>query len=112
MGTLRHPRLVAESLYQRGGGTIEDWLDLWMNYNERLLALYEANPFPIVRFDLGAEVYRRSLEVVMRRIGLQVPPQMEFFDPILRHHETAPPDQLPERVKLLYDWLCRIAVNP
>jgi hypothetical protein len=112
VGTFRHPLLVAKSLCQRGGGSVDDWLDLWADYNERLLALYEADPFPIVRFDLGGEAYRRSLAFAMDSIGLQAPARMEFFDPILRHHETSPQEHLPERVSLLYESLCRIAVNP
>lgn len=111
VSTLRHPRLVAESLRKRGGGSVDDWLDLWANYNERLLALCEAKPFPIVRFDVGEEAYRRSLAIAMERIGLQVPARMEFFDPILRHHDTPPPEQLPERASGLYERLCGIAVD-
>jgi len=111
VATLRHPHLVAESLCHRGGGSVADWLELWAKYNERLLAIYEADPFPIVRFDLGEEAYLRSLAVVMDRIGLRKPERMEFFDPILRHHEAPPTDSLPERVSLLYQSLCRVAVS-
>jgi hypothetical protein len=111
VATLRHPRLVAESLSRRGGGSVDAWLELWRNYNQRLLALYEAEPFPIVRFDLGEEGYRGSLALAIDRLGLQAPARMEFFDPILRHHQGTPPDQLPERVSLLYESLCRIAVG-
>jgi hypothetical protein len=111
VSTLRHPHFVAESLRRRGGGSVDDWFDLWATYNERLLALYEADPFPIVRFDLGEDAYRRSLAVAMDRLGIQAPARMAFFDPILRHHDTPPPDQLPERVSRLYESLCRIAVD-
>ena len=112
VSTLRHPILVAKSLRHRGGGSVADWLELWARYNERLLTLYKANPFPIVRFDLGGEAYLSSLAIAMDRLGLQVPARMEFFDPILRHHEAAPSDRLPERVNILYQSLCRIAVSP
>jgi hypothetical protein len=111
VGTLRHPRLVAESLFERGGGSVAYWLQLWANYNERLLTLYEAAPFPIVRFDLGEEAYRSALVVAMDRLGLRAPARMEFFDPILRHHKS-PPDRLPERVSRIYESLCRVAINP
>jgi hypothetical protein len=111
VATLRHPHFVAESLSRRGGGSIDDWLDLWATYNERLLALHEVHPFPVVRFDLGAESYRSSLAVAMDRLGLQAPPRMDFFDPVLRHHDTLSPDPLPERVSRLYAALCRVAVQ-
>ncbi len=112
VGTLRHPRFVAESLFQRGGGSVDDWLDLWVAYNERLLALHNADPFPIVRFDLGEEAYRGSLAIAMDRIGLHAPARMEFFDPILRHRKHLQPDQLPERIGRVYESLCRIAIDP
>jgi hypothetical protein len=111
VSALRHPHSVAESLRRRGGGSVDNWLDLWATYNERLLALYEADPFPIVRFDLGDDAYRHSLAVAMDRLGIQAPARLAFFDPVLRHHETPPPDQLPERVSRLYESLCRIAVD-
>jgi hypothetical protein len=112
VGTVRHPRLVAESLLQRGGGSIDAWFDLWAYYNARILALYQAHPFPIVRFDLGEETYRRSLSVVIERLGLDVPTRMEFFDPVLRHHETSVQPELPETVRRLYQTLCGFALDP
>lgn len=110
VGTLRHPRCVAESLQKRGGGSIEEWLDLWVQYNGRLLALHQSEPFPIVRFDLGEQAYRRSLMAAMDRLGLRVPARLTFFDPLLRHHESSSQFQMPERITRLYEALCRIAV--
>jgi hypothetical protein len=111
VGTLRNPRLVAESLMGRGGGSLDDWLKLWFVYNARMLALYEVAPFPIVRFDLGEETYRRSLSLVMDTLGLRVPTRMEFFEPNLRHHQQLPP-RLPEPINRLYQSLCRVALDP
>jgi hypothetical protein len=37
---------------------------------------------------------------------------MEFFDPILRHHETAALPELPDRVSRLYESLRGIALEP
>jgi hypothetical protein len=111
VGTLRHPYCVAESLRRRGGGAVDDWLDLWVQYNRRLLAQNEAARFPIVRFDVGVPAYRRSLMAAIDRLDLQVPVQMEFFDPLLRHHEAPPQVQLPEHIAQLYELLCRVAVD-
>ena len=111
VGTLRHPQCVAQSLQKRGGGSIDDWLDLWAHYNRRLLALHEAAPFPVVRFDLGESAYRRSLLTAMAALGLRAPAEMGFFDPLLRHQERSPPVALPDRITQLYDALCRIAVD-
>ncbi|MEJ7609331.1 MAG: hypothetical protein WKF37_24420, partial [Bryobacteraceae bacterium] len=112
VGTVRHPRDVADSLHHRGGGSIEAWLELWADYNERALALYETDPFPIVRFDLGEDAYRRSLAVIMKCVSLQMPARMEFFDPVLRHHKTPSHIPLPTRVAGIYEALCRVALDP
>jgi hypothetical protein len=112
VGTVRHPRLVAGlplSAQQRVDGSLDRPLG---KLQERMLTLYEANPFPIVRFDLGEYSYRRSLAVVTGRLGFPAPARMEFFDPILRHHETLSVDGLPDRVSRLYESLCHIAVAP
>jgi hypothetical protein len=111
VGTLRHPQCVAESLQKRGGGSIDDWLDLWAHYNRRLLALHESEPFPIVRFDLGEQAYRRSLMAAMDHLRLRAPARMGFFDPLLRHHERPLRLQMPERITQLYEALCGVAVD-
>jgi hypothetical protein len=111
-GTFRHPRLVAESLARRNGSSIERWLGLWADYAERLLALHDQHPFPIVRFDVGEDAYRRALAVVVSALGLPGRPSLEFFEPTLRHQiEGDGAADLPERVGRLYDALCRIAVG-
>ncbi|HEX7672449.1 MAG TPA: hypothetical protein VF395_22800 [Polyangiaceae bacterium] len=112
VGTFRHPLLVAESLSRRNGGSTEQWLDLWAAYTERQLALHDSGPFPIVRFDAGEDVYRRSLAVMMETLGLRAPARLGFFDPVLKHHVEPEPRALPERIQRLYDRLCRIAISP
>jgi hypothetical protein len=112
VGTLRHPRHVVESLCRREGGSMDHWFDLWVNYNERMLALYDSAPFPIVSFDLGEEAYRRSLMVVAGGLGLKTPACTTFFDPALRHYRMSSPCLLPERVSRVYNSLCKIALDP
>lgn len=109
VGTFRHPLLVAESLSRRNGGETRTWLDLWRAYNDRLVALHESRPFPIVRFDTDAETYRRSLGVVIERLGLSGTASLTFFEPVLRHHVDVPTDDLPAGVAELYERLCRLA---
>ena len=110
VGTFRHPLLVAESLTRRNGGTLEDWLSLWCVYNQRLVALYESEPFPIVRFDTDSETYRRSLDSVIVRLGFQPTSTLVFFEPVLRHHVEPPSAALPVEVARLYAYLCEIAI--
>jgi hypothetical protein len=110
VGTFRHPRLVADSLLRRNGSSLERWLDLWAAYAERLVALHQAAPFPIVRFDVDEAAYRKSLAVVVERLGLRGRPSPEFFEPTLRHQLEGDAD-LPARVTVLYETLCAIAVR-
>ena len=112
VGTFRHPDLVARSLFQREGRDIDHWREVWGRYNERLLSLHAADPFPIVRFDLGEDAYRRSLATVVARLGLAAAAEMAFFDADLRHQTAPPPPELPEHLRRLYDALCRVALEP
>ena len=111
VATLRHPHCVATSLQKRGGGMIDEWLDLWAHYNSRLLALHDAEPFPVVRFDLGEQGYRRSLMAAIDHLGLRAPARLGFFDPLLRHHEMSRPVELPAPIARLYEKLCQTAVD-
>jgi hypothetical protein len=109
VGTFRHPMLVAESLSRRNGGAPETWLDLWRIYNERLLALHSASPFPIVRFDADGDAYGRSLRAVASALGFTRTAPLTFFEPILRHHVEPPEGELPRDVDALYAELCELA---
>lgn len=111
VGTFRHPRLVAESLFARNGGDLERWLALWNAYNERLLELHHAKPFPVVRFDVPPDRYRRSLFQVIERLGLPRTDKLSFFEPELRHHNEPPSEDLPDRVRTTFERLSKIAVE-
>jgi hypothetical protein len=112
VGTFRHPELVAQSLFRRNGGSVESWLDLWANYSTRLLALHAREKFPIVRFDVSDDHYRRSLASVVKTLGLPGRPTPEFFEPSLRHQIEADSPATPSgKIGELYDALCRLAVE-
>lgn len=111
VGTFRHPRLVAESLLARNGGELERWFDLWAAYNERLLALHDRHRFPIVRFDVEPDRYRRSLLAVVEALGLPAPTgHLRFFEPELRHHNEPPADRMPDRLRAMHERLIEIAI--
>jgi hypothetical protein len=112
VGTLRHPQLVADSLFRRNGATMEKWLTLWADYAERLVALHAAQPFPIVRFDVGEHSYRRSLQHVIEMLDLPGRESLQFFEPALRHDAPSSSANLPDRVKQLYESLCAVALAP
>jgi hypothetical protein len=61
IGTFRHPACVALSLQARNRMPISESLNLWLEYNTRLIALWELKPFPLVDFDLPSEQYLHSV---------------------------------------------------
>lgn len=65
VGIFRHPRLVAVSLQKRNGFTIEQGLQLWTHYNERLMEYHEQYRFPLISFDLPTEEFRNHLVRLM-----------------------------------------------
>lgn len=73
VGTIRHPMSVANSLYSRDPNlhTINEYMDLWGTYNERLLAASKRHDFPVVDFDEGDAVYLASLKQVLMKLGLR-----------------------------------------
>jgi hypothetical protein len=87
VGTFRHPALVARSLFRRNGLEFAKGIELWLDYNRRLLALHAQAPFPLVCFDAAASAYRTRVEAVAAHLGLAPLPvgASEFFDSELRH---------------------------
>jgi hypothetical protein len=101
VGTFRHPVPVADSLIRRNGGEREQWIDLWVRYNEKLLALHERSAMPLVCFDWSPAEYLQKVVALIERLELTVPEQLAFFDPELRH-ESASEFRLSSRAAELY----------
>ncbi len=87
IGIIRSPAAVAASLKARtaNGLTIEHGLRLWIRYNERLLDLYRANPFPIVDFDTDMAVFSRHVARIAADLGLSKDVVPDFAETKLRH---------------------------
>jgi hypothetical protein len=115
VATIRHPVAVARSLQKRAAaGSLDEWLGLWLDYDERLLRLYQARPFPIIDFDLPAERYQRRLDSVIGELGLRQPTQAEpFFESSLRSggQPELEPLELPAQVAAVYQQLSAIAAQ-
>jgi hypothetical protein len=112
VGTFRHPALVAASLRLREGGEVEHWFKVWARYNQRLLSLYQTRPFPVLRFDVADDDYRRRLGLVAASLDLRFPRPLSFFDPDLRHQNLLVPHEVPWPIRTLYQSLCHIALAP
>jgi hypothetical protein len=109
VGSIRHPMAVARSLENRGGMPLAQGLDLWAQYNLRLLELHEAHEFPIVSFDLPQEAYEKSVERVARQFELPAPERSRFFEDEHRHEVPQNGDDLAPFFFDLYQELLDVA---
>jgi hypothetical protein len=111
VGTFRHPAQVARSLHARDPNmSLAQGLELWRQYNERLLACHEQAAFPLLSFDADEETYRRSVDVAARHLGLAgAPSAEEFFERSLRTSEADPGIDIPAPVMRVYERLLEAA---
>jgi hypothetical protein len=112
VGIFRHPAAVAASLQRRNGFEIEKGLALWTRYNERLLAIHAATPFPVIEFHPSGAQLRLKLSAVLETLRLpdaRRPDDLSFFEEgISRHDDSA--TELPAEVVALYRRLQDIAL--
>jgi hypothetical protein len=109
-GIFRHPLAVAQSLQRRDNFPIRKGLNLWVHYNERLLAQHRKTPFPVLSFDFEPEVFKQKLGEVLRALDLSSDgANLSFFEPELRHEQSKDSQPLPSHVTSLYAELQKIA---
>jgi hypothetical protein len=110
LGIFRHPLAVAQSLTHRNLFTREQGLQLWLEYNRRLLDYYDRFRFPILHFGPDADEFRRDLCALIAMLGIRPPASgTEFFDPALQHFEPAADADLPTEVSEVLAELQEIA---
>jgi len=135
VGTFRHPSRVALSLYQRSQMPFEQGIQLWIHYNQKLVALFERSPFPVVCFDLPKEKYKQQLQNAIRQLNDRLPAEYQLcasaaqsfyseelvnhtqsaaFAPLALSDESAQTqrDSLQEAAEKIYQKLCAIAHVP
>ena len=105
VGIFRHPVFVALSLAQRNRFPFEKSLRLWQRYNQRLLQLHEAAPFPLLEFVDDADVLRSKLRQLVKLLKLPYSQRsLTFFEDALRR-KSKEAIQLPSEVRHLYQAL-------
>jgi hypothetical protein len=109
VGTFRHPAEVAASLMVRA----EAWgrpmsemeaFALWRIYNERMLEIHQARPFPLLRFDQDPAAYQATIPRIAHMLDLPGNVPQSFFDKDLRiqRRESTP---IPASLNALWDAL-------
>lgn len=85
IGSFRHPLAVAQSLQKRNGTPLEVGLALWYAYNQRLLACWDQQPFPLLSFDVAPEIYKHNFKQACAASHLNFTPiEPPFFESQLR----------------------------
>lgn len=136
VGTFRNPGAVVASLAHRHSKVDPEtpvsndyWLDLWNQYNLRLIEIWKQNPFPVIDFDQPDLEYLRSLETLISQLELNTPfwatltqkgikaalnklmsPRTVFFDPKLRSSSPWSIEEMPATIKATYQSLQEIAL--
>jgi hypothetical protein len=110
VGIFRHPLRVAQSLARRNDMPLEQALELWRLYNQRLLRIHGQRPFPILSFDEEAPVLEAKLLQVAGQLGLQPGPVDEPFFAAELRQAGAEGGPLPAPVESLYRKLLALSL--
>ena len=70
VGIYRHPLKVAESLKQRNGFTYDKSINLWKQYNQKLLSLLEKYQGFLLNFDWPKEKLFSEIDLISEKLGL------------------------------------------
>jgi hypothetical protein len=110
-GTFRHPLAVAQSLARRNKMPVEKALNLWADYNRRLLQYRRRYQFDLIDFDLPFPDYAAKLDIMAKRLGLAGQGEgFRFFEASLRRNRAEPDEPLPEEIAALHAELLREAL--
>jgi hypothetical protein len=102
--SFRHPLSVAQSLNRRDPSvSIDEGLELWRVYNERLLDVATRLPLKLIGYDRPGETYLRAVTRIASDLGLPDPEAAaRFYDGNLRHEAVDETLPLPSRMAHLY----------
>ncbi len=115
VGTFRHPLAVAASLKRRNGMDLDASLQLWAEYNRRLVDHHKAGAFPIICYDLMHPArYRKAVLDVADSLGLQRArwKLWRFVSKRLDHQGSSAHQEIPASCLELFEYLCAHSVNP
>lgn len=105
VGIMRHPAEVAMSIHRRNEFTLEKSVQIWQQYNERLLAQASRLDFPIIEYVNDEDAMRSSLRKLMAHLSIPVEDEaLSFFKTDYKNY-ALPDVDLPEAVTALYQAL-------
>jgi len=90
VGIYRHPLKVAESLKLRNNFSYEKSIDLWSQYNEKLLSMLEKYPGFLLNFDWQKEKLFSEIDFISESLGLSKTIQLdEWYTNDLKRSDTS-----------------------
>ncbi len=103
VGIFRHPLAVAASLESRNLMARDRALELWLEYNLRLIDAHERfGPFPLLSFDWERDRLHEALFQSCRTLGLDDSPhRQDFYAEDLKHNRVVS-GHLPAEVEAAY----------
>ncbi len=111
IGIFRHPLAVAESLRRRGGMPHARALDLWYDYNRRLLQEWRRAEFPLLCFDDEQPLFQHKLRKVLADMAFDDAGwKGDFYDPGLKTADENLAGELPWKIRRLYRRLQKRAL--
>ena len=107
VATFRHPMAVARSLKARNGMSIDQGLELWTCYNQRLLSLMEDRKIQLVDFNIPGSTYSKQIAAICQGLDLNLEePEVPFRDAaLISHHQTKHEARLDPSVVRTYEQL-------
>ena len=100
----RHPLEVASSLAARNGFSLDFGMELWFMYNTILFNLVVAKALPLLLFDSDLNRFKCDATIIIKHLDLPLTPsvpQLAFYDPNLRNHNSHS-SSLPPHINKLY----------
>lgn len=109
--SFRHPFAVAQSLNKRDPGlSIDEGLEIWRAYNERLVRVAARFPVRLISYDRHGDAYLASVTRIAGELGLPDPEAAaRFYDDNLRHQTVEETRALPSHLAGTYARLQELA---
>jgi hypothetical protein len=107
VGIFRHPEEVARSLQERNKIDFFRGLEMWHQYNTRLLVWKKRLDFPLIEFTSSSEDFTQTLAKLCSFLRLSKPLQaQEFkFQDFQLRHQNRTTQELPTKLSKLYEEL-------
>lgn len=112
IGIVRHPAAVAASLHARNEAmSYDQGIELWLRYNQQLLAIAEKHSFPMLSFDWDEKLLHDILVAILPDLALgHLPDGDRFYSDELRHNSAESLGvELTAEVLALYETLSSLA---